>query len=1487
MGNETERWIRGGRGDSPSAGWQAFAARGAAVTSSSLVSQLLDQAAPSLDASAREELLSLFPERDSAFFSEALYSWAQRQETQGRHEAAGLAYRAIAQGDFSAAIRERAQGRLAALQGAGSSALRAEVLLRRLGREASDPVMLLGMAAGSTVFSAARAGIMSRLLSSPGTGFITRGLGARAVAATGAFALEVPAFWATTKGLNEALHPGLQRWDLDTNLCELAGLGLTLGALKLTGALAGGLSRNPLLRNPGAPPSPVPGRFEGLFGQAGMFGGILLGHRLEEAAGLRAPVDGATTFTDSLAMLIQFNVGGRLMQGAFPGLHRLGHELTLRSQALEAASTRETRPSFLDFSGGLLPLEATAGGRLPAPRGGDGLETARGLAMMMTGPKDGFDGGRPARLTSLDRAPDEGPPPKLLPERTGSARDSSGKVTDPFEPKIMPPNRILKLSLERAQQEGADPQQEIMDHTPFAKGDYDKVNPEHLGRGLGLALQARMREIDGLLADPSADQVFETLGPSFRRALISADEMVGMVEYFTRANQVNVLNSFRAAIERETWDRYDNLKQVLIHYLGPHVSRTIEPNEGILSIGSGDMMALLALFRHRIAPGQLSWRTRLMVHARQQNVADEINVEGTYRDKLKGVQINFRHDPQIVAVGPAGLRGVTHSDLHRAFRLQVLNVPSDKLHEVLTEDYIRSLPNRALLFEVIGGFIGRENRGIFQPAPGDRETVLPFQLINQALRHFGREDVTVISGGGFIPGKHLWRGEPVEMLFAGPDSDAHPNVAPEAKLLAVTFAGEGFDNGFLRAGHTHNQRSTELGKALKNVTSLLAGFNTAALVARMIDGAVVSANPRGDFETLVRDPLFRMMEGILLVNEQLDPLKAKYNQEVRNDFWQCTDINIVEVRRVLEAARALPVNDRKTLENFLTREIVDNPIIATTRNPKRGIAEYIIQHWRERGSAYRTEELLPRGDDGKPKMTQEGVNSIGPLMAYYNFPLQDIESRGLDEMFYQGHRLFLGTEPVRPPTLGEGLREALRGEFAGIPEEAVRRALEGRSMHSVELLDFEIRRLRKYRHTVKGEQSFDIIRRQEEAVRHLLDIMRNNDVVRVMRVHNALLCQPYGNMFRVRMKEPGTRIDTNFAFIRVDAGGIRERMTQLGMFLRSFREGTRLTTHIELEGLDSRKDFALRAELEFMTRSILTAFHDSRRSDNVQVILNNTVLRPDAMERQPLSEDYFRSLAPLVERLNRSNTDRSVTAPMLRNAGPDQAKLLDNLLQHSPAWPMLLGYFGGPINRAIKSALTRPERGTFVGIYSGGQLVDSFMVYRNGRNEAMALSHHLTSQLEADPSLASHNGDPQSIDYFEGMELNRFLQNYEDFANRTGLGRVDYRMLDIKSLPLETALVDEIPGVNAALLRIFLEGKDDVPWVAARQAMLNELTPLYEEPLPEIQSRLVTILNRYLNPFYERYGELLGIDNIGIFRYVRDHGPGSLRRSTRDGADPD
>src|SRR5262249_10418504 len=109
---------------------------------------------------------------------------------------------------------------------------------------------------------------------------------------------------------------------------EIASSYLLLGGLRVSGIAANALGSGIRIR-------PI----QGVIQQAGMLGGILLGHGLEESFQLWAHQAGATRLVDSLALLLQFNVAGNLTRHAFgEGFHAWEQGLELQTSGLTLRS---------------------------------------------------------------------------------------------------------------------------------------------------------------------------------------------------------------------------------------------------------------------------------------------------------------------------------------------------------------------------------------------------------------------------------------------------------------------------------------------------------------------------------------------------------------------------------------------------------------------------------------------------------------------------------------------------------------------------------------------------------------------------------------------------------------------------------------------------------------------------------------------------------------------------------------------------------------------------------------------------------------------------------------------------------------------------------------------------------------------------------------------------------------------------------------------
>ena len=160
----------------------------------------------------------------------------------------------------------------------------------------------------------------------------------------------------------------------------------------------------------------------------------------------------------------------------------------------------------------------------------------------------------------------------------------------------------------------------------------------------------------------------------------------------------------------------------------------------------------------------------------------------------------------------------------------------------------------------------------------------------------------------------------------------------------------------------------------------------------------------------------------------------------------------------------------------------------------------------------------------------------------------------------------------------------------------------------------------------------------------------------------------------------------------------------------------------------------------------------------------------------------------------------------------------------------------------------------------------------------MVLNHHLLGSLaEANPGESRYH-PLTSQRFFDGIELPRFLGDYERYMEQQGSPDLSYRLLTIKSLPLEEALAGRVDGINPALLRIFLEMEHP-----GREPMLEEIAPLYQQPFGEIRGELRRILRSYLEPFFQER-ELI-INQVPLFRYFERNGNRALLRLVRHGED--
>lgn len=289
--------------------------------------------------SALREIDSLARESDSELYQQGLLGLAQRLVKQDRYDPALRLFHFIQDhSSNSPSLAAKAGREIDAIEGRGAVGGRVEFSLRRISKEAASPSLLLGMGVANGVYQVSRAAILGSLLAQPAASLLTRGLGARALAGLGAFALEAPSFVVATHGVGHALGEtsvSSQSWPR-----EIAGAYLSLGGLKL---FASGAER--ALRLGGGSLS------RRLIPQLGAYLGILAGRGLEHWSGLQKISSQDSLFLDALTTLLQFRIGGELSNRILEtGFQRFQQGLRLAAEQaappLAKISISENSPAF-------------------------------------------------------------------------------------------------------------------------------------------------------------------------------------------------------------------------------------------------------------------------------------------------------------------------------------------------------------------------------------------------------------------------------------------------------------------------------------------------------------------------------------------------------------------------------------------------------------------------------------------------------------------------------------------------------------------------------------------------------------------------------------------------------------------------------------------------------------------------------------------------------------------------------------------------------------------------------------------------------------------------------------------------------------------------------------------------------------------------------------------------------------------------------------
>lgn len=271
------------------------------------------------------ELAALSLETDEHLFRQGALKIALRQRAQQRLPQATAVLGMLA--SVPSVVSTQAQIELEAISGQGHAGYRSEFLLSQLTKQATDYRTIVPMVAGSLAFSAGRAWALSRMVKAP-AGALTRGFGARLASSSLGFAVEVPTFALGSRALlamcGEKRETGIPH--------DLASAAITLGALKGMGFVGGQALYRLRARSELAPLSGMEKLIHGAVPQIAAGMGMMLGHRAEEIVGLRAPMDRATSFLDTVSTLMSLHVGIKGAHFLTPGLKNFETSLGQRAE---------------------------------------------------------------------------------------------------------------------------------------------------------------------------------------------------------------------------------------------------------------------------------------------------------------------------------------------------------------------------------------------------------------------------------------------------------------------------------------------------------------------------------------------------------------------------------------------------------------------------------------------------------------------------------------------------------------------------------------------------------------------------------------------------------------------------------------------------------------------------------------------------------------------------------------------------------------------------------------------------------------------------------------------------------------------------------------------------------------------------------------------------------------------------------------------------
>lgn len=1356
----------------------------------------------------------------------------------------------------------------------------------RFFREVTQPAMVVGMGAGLSAYNASRALVQPALVRSSLPLFKQVPFLIRATSAALSTVPEVVAFWGSSKVIEKITHPGRVWPGRNDAAREMAGLAMTLGFLKTFGFAARGLGGWAAHQNiPGLPKNPL------AWSQLGMLTGIMAGHGAEIVLGWRPGSNPMQFLAESFITLGHFNAGGALSHALLPELYAANAGLQTQLARMESeqiAGTASRIPRLTNLNG-LQNKFAPAGAEWRINVNPGSLEPG----ILIT------------KMASLSQPPmEKGPLPRVHPElEAGKYRPQlssrRGDKIGPFEERGSDESlateavRTLqqkaleeeKNSVDSAKSEGRLETVDLLATQLGVKAKPAKtvdpavlsqVSPGEYGFAVGNILRLGMEEFfqPEVQRALQGKKINDLSQGELTRFIHAMDNLMDLALYLPRLGLVEANEGYRQGLG-EGSGQIEDLKRGLIELLSPQIGvDVLSMEEGALSHGWGAMLSFLSLLRHQIKPGGLSWRYQLVTTGTKPTTAERIRTTGHYEEKIGDNVIHFKEDPFILAVGPDGYGGLSQEAFHRSFRLQFLNLPSVNLHEIFTPDFLKGLPEDTDFVEAIKGLVG-ENRGRFSPGPGQQPSLLPFEFIDEVMRREARGDWGVTHVPGFIPADYLFRGKPVSLAFVGPEQPEHSGRSPRAERLAQLF--QGGRNPYLQeVGVSHHRLSSELGGAMKNIAGVIAGFESMAwagenhgkdLDARAIKSALA-------FDIL--EPLEQMLLETLVNENVIKHGAIKFRSEVMTDLRSCLSLNLEAVRALyieLMNSPDVPLYQEDAFVDWAYKRIISRrKEFAETRNPVMGIILGAAEELNSKRGASLSIPKIVEIIAARKILTTEGINGLHPFVQRNQYPKHPIHLRWKHPKILKIHNLIHRDQPARPNLeIPAEILDALNEKFIFLEGEKVQQGLEGKNQASIDLLSDELFRYLSLEEMVLEHPDNERLKaKRDRQILLLPKILTAMEEGNPEAVYDFPFYQdPFQLAAQVRLEkttnEKDQTVQPYYSYLRINGPAAMDQLTLLGRYLRSFGEAPQLRLDVDVTGLATRDRAMDKHDVVSTLPEILSAFLAHNKDAKIKLYLNGNLVVPSHYERVPWDEPvYHQKLEPLLDRINQplSAGEKGVSAFDIRDQRYATSNLMNNLLKGMAGWGSLMRTYAGPIQRALKAGMTRPEKQTMIGIYSEGRLKEAFMIFRGSDGEAMALNHAVIKKLsEAYPEEYGPEGsrypegyrDIDSLHYFNGLPLKEFLESYERLAKKEGEGQLRYRMIELKSLPLELALAAKIPGINPAELHAFL----NLAPTESRDNMFRDLENIYEMTPEEGNALTAKILQRYLNPFLEDARETL------------------------------